>query len=87
MENITTTMTPSITLLAPAAASNAALVAYPCATSAHAATLRVDVQGISARAWDGVDVTAKRERTAAGMGLGFAVATATPGSPAWSPPI
>lgn len=80
------TMTPS-TPLAPAAASTAALVAYPCATSAHAATLRVDVQGISARAWDGVDVTARKRWTGADMGLGFVAATTTPGSLTWSPPI
>lgn len=84
---IFTTTTPS-TPLAPAAASTAALVAFPCATSAHATTLRVAVQGICARAWDGVDVTAGKRWTAAGMGLGFAVATTTtPGSHTWSPPI
>ena len=86
MENFTTT-TPSTILLAPVAAPTALLVAYPCAISAHAATLSVDVQGISVRTWDGVDATVtKRDRSAAGMGLGFAAAT-TQGSPAWSPPI
>ena len=90
MENFTTNMpsTTSTVLLVPVAASTAALVAYPCATSAHAATPIVDVQGISARAWDCVDATAaKRVRTAGDVALGFAVATTAPGSPAWSPPI
>jgi len=78
------TQTPS-TLLAPAGAATAALLAYPCA-SAHAATTFVDVQGFAVRAVDGVDATAGKRRTGADMGLGFAVAT-IPGSPAWSPPI
>lgn len=79
------TMTPS-TPLAPNAASTAALVAYPCATSAHTVALCVTVQGIAARAWDGVDVTAGKRRAGADMGLGFVAAT-TPGSHTWSPPI
>ena len=70
------------------AASTAALVALPCATSA----LRTDVRGTGVcAAWDAVDATVvvKRERTA-GIGtghLGFATPTTAQGSPAWSPPL
>jgi hypothetical protein len=83
MEKNITTITPSITMLAPVAASDAALVAYPCATSAPSIVApSTDVQGIDVRTWD---VAVKRPVTAAGMGH-VAFATTVLGSSAWSPP-
>jgi hypothetical protein len=70
------------------AASTAALVALPCATSASLA----NVQGSTVpAAWDAVDATVvvKRERTAGicMRHLGFATPSTAQGSPAWSPPL